>query len=251
MENKKLLNFLLKDLTEIDELFSEKNTSEFDQLEIEFIQTRLKGAIKLVQILNEHECSNSNNDSHIDNSSSLIGRVVEQVVEEDNVENEVIIEETALIEKLDDTKAPEVIPEEVSNNIQEEEKVETAEKTGQFDDVELEEEFSENADKRLGDVFIKEKSVNDLLAATNNLEHILSNRPVKSIQTAIGINDRFQYIRELFEGKADDFVKAVEELDSMNNLKEAVQFLQVNYKWKKNDTSLKFINLIKRRFPNE
>ncbi|MBN2635738.1 MAG: hypothetical protein JXR61_05665 [Prolixibacteraceae bacterium] len=251
MENKKLLNFLLKDLTEIDELFSEKNKSEFDQLEIEFIQTRLKGAIKLVQILNERESLNSNNDSYIDNSNSLIERVVEQVVEEDNVENEVIIEETALIEKLDDKKAPEVTYDEVRASTREEENEETVEEAEKFEDVELVEEFSENADKRLGEVFIKDKSVNDLLTATNNLDHILSNRPVKSIQTAIGINDRFQYIRELFEGKADDFVKAVEELDSMNNLKEAVQFLQVNYKWKKNDTSLKFINLIKRRFPNE
>ncbi|HSH20260.1 MAG TPA: hypothetical protein VLA03_07390, partial [Draconibacterium sp.] len=106
--------------------------------------------------------------------------------------------------------------------------------------------------KRLGDSFLKEKSLNDLMSGdSSKLEHKLSNRPVSSIQSAIGINDRFQYIRELFEGSADNFVKAVSDLDSMEDIKEAVDYLQTNFKWKKNDTSLKFINLIKRRFPHE
>jgi len=106
--------------------------------------------------------------------------------------------------------------------------------------------------KRLGDSFLKEKSVNDLMSEdSSKLEHKLSNRPVSSIQSAIGINDRFQYIRELFEGSADNFVKTVADLDSMDDIKEAVDYLQHNFKWKKNETSLKFVNLIKRRFPNE
>ena len=85
----------------------------------------------------------------------------------------------------------------------------------------------------------------------SKLEHKLSNRPVKSIKTSIGINDKFQYIRELFEGSAEKFTKAVDELDALDNIKDAVHYLQSNYKWKKNETSLKFVNLIKRRFSNE
>ena len=114
------------------------------------------------------------------------------------------------------------------------------------------EELVEIHSKRLGDSFSKEKSVNDLMSDDlPNLEHKLSNWPVSSIHSAIGINDRFQYIRELFEGSADNFVKTVADLDSMNDIKEAVNYLQSNFKWKKNETSLKFVNLIKRRFPNE
>jgi hypothetical protein len=55
----------------------------------------------------------------------------------------------------------------------------------------------------------------------------------------------------LFEGSADNFVKAVSDLDSMNDIKEAVDYMQKNFKWKKNESSLKFVNLIKRRFPHE
>ena len=105
---------------------------------------------------------------------------------------------------------------------------------------------------RIGDRAIKEKSVNDLLSGKDDkkLEYKISNSPVKSIQAAIGINDRYQYIRELFDGSAESFVKTVVDLDNFGNIQEAVTYLQKNFKWKKNETSLKFVNLVKRRFPN-
>ena len=118
-------------------------------------------------------------------------------------------------------------------------------------DVELEDEVATEANQRLGDSFSKEKSLNDMVSDHNNLEFKLSNRPVASIQAAIGINDRFQYIRELFDGSGEKFSETVKTLDSMNHISEAVNFLQQNFKWKKNETSLKFVNLVKRRFPNE
>ena len=80
------------------------------------------------------------------------------------------------------------------------------------------------------------------------LEFKLSNRPVKSIKSAIGINDRFQYIRELFDGKPEKFRETVNALDAMNDIQEAVVYLRENFKWKKTETSLKFVNLVKRRF---
>ena len=244
MENKKLLNFLLKDLNEINDLFSEKDTSEFDQLELEFIQTRLKGAIKLVQIFADRDKTDSVQEMEIGKT------VVQETIREEVTEKETIVEMSTVTEKLEENTEPEIAQETIAEIREGKEEIikETVEEPG---DVEFEEEIIENTDKRLADVFTKEKSVNDLLADANKLENVLSNRPVKSIQSAIGINDRFQYIRELFEGKADEFVKTVEELDRMSDLKEAVQFLQGNYKWKKNETSLKFVNLIKRRFLND
>ena len=244
MENKKLLNFLLKDLNEINDLFSEKDTGEFDQLELEFIQTRLKGAIKLVQIFADRDKTDSVQEMEIGKT------VVQETIREEVTEKETIVEMSTVTEKLEENTEPEIAQETIAEIREGKEEIikETVEEPG---DVEFEEEIIENTDKRLADVFTKEKSVNDLLADANKLENVLSNRPVKSIQSAIGINDRFQYIRELFEGKADEFVKTVEELDRMSDLKEAVQFLQGNYKWKKNETSLKFVNLIKRRFLND
>ena len=298
MENKKLLNYLLKDLGELEELFAEKGKNSFDDFEMEFIRNRVSGATKLVQMFLEKENNAPVNiqtevippqrkeQPIIETSINKVEIVTEKNTQEtpahktpgvwleekapevaaQEVEKEIKIEEkvaeTYLEEKVLEVEkqitAPEIVQEK-ETEIKEQILAEAPEQTVQLkhepvqNELELEEdEPIDIHNKRLGDSFLKEKSVNDMRSDDlSKLEHKLSNRPVSSIQSAIGINDRFQYIRELFEGSADNFVKAVSDLDSMNDMKEAVDYLQTNFKWKKNESSLKFVNLIKRRFPNE
>lgn len=308
MENKKLLKYLLKDLSELEEMFAEKDRNSFDELEMEFIQNRVSGAKKLVQMFLEHEnvvqvevkptaTSQQKPDlQQIDFSGGKTGVWVEEISTEikpdvkaseisDSVKApEVIIQESSP-EVIKSNKTPEIViekeiietareektqvaEEEIVNqkltgisivDIQEKPVAETPKQAEKLRSVAIQQELQleeeEPVDihnKRLGDLFSKEKSVNDIMSDDNSkLEHKLSNRPVTSLHSAIGINDRFQYIRELFEGSVDNFVKTVADLDSMNDIKDAVNYLQTNFKWKKNETSLKFVNLIKRRFPNE
>jgi hypothetical protein len=305
MENKKLFKYLLKDLSELEEMFTEKDRNSFDELEMEFIQNRVLGAKKLVQMYLERENAlpaGSKTDSSVQNKCELdqldfsggktgiwieeVKTVIKPAEKTTEITEEVkspgvvisesapeiVIEETApeiVDKKVTDIKIEDVVqvnenrfsePEiatvnEVKIEEQQAEETPTQAKSRpvaiqqelQLDD----EEPAEVQHKRLGDLFSKEKSVNDLLSDSSKLESKFSNRPVDSLQSAIGINDRFQYIRELFEGSADNFVKTVAELDSMDDIKDAVNYLQSNFKWKKNETSLKFVNLIKRRFPHE
>lgn len=264
MDNKKLLNFLINDLSELDELFAEKSNNSFDTLEMDFLRTRVKGAKKLVQILIEREKPVDEEILENMEKTEPVKEIAKVEVEEEKVllkeeiisvekteEKEIRVEETKEVIEPVRKEIIEPVKKEVVEEVNAPEKKEL-EKSRQ-EELELEEEdVVEHPNRRLGDSFLKEKSVNDLLAGdSGKLEHKLSNRPVASIQTSIGINDRFQYIRELFEGSADDFAKTVAELDNMSNLKEAVSFLQQNFKWKKNDTSLKFVHLVKRRFLNE
>lgn len=124
------------------------------------------------------------------------------------------------------------------------------ENTVKDEDEEMLDETPDQPEKGrlLGDSFLKGKSVNDLISEQQKMEYKFSNRPVSSIQAAIGINDRFQYIRELFDGNNEKFLEAVKALDSMQDIHEAVDYLRHHFKWKKNETSLKFVNLVKRRF---
>ncbi len=298
MENKKLLNYLLKDLSELDELFAENGKNSFDEFEMEFVQNRISGSIRLIKLFIEKENNlpadiNSENISfqkheppitepsinkgeekakeHKQETTAVktpgvwIEEKAPEVVEQplnQHLEPEVIAPEILIEEEVkiveNRTAAPEVVQEK-EKEIEQEVVVETQQQNVQVGSEakqkELELEEDEPVDihnKRLGDSFLKEKSVNDIRSDDmSKLEHKLSNRPVSSIQSAIGINDRFQYIRELFEGSTDNFVKAVADLDSMSDMKEAVGYLQTHFKWKKNEASLKFVNLIKRRFPNE
>jgi hypothetical protein len=273
MENKKLLKFLLRDLNELDEMVAEKGTRSFDELEMEFIHTRVKGAKKLIQILYDRDGKQEAG------QQQEAVKVVEERVEPPKVEvkeeakcvtvetakvivKEPIVKEDKIVEPESNEEELEVfVPKVAETMVEEKPEVIEAESSEKIEGqvivkedkgVELQEEETIEANNRLGDSFSKEKSVNDSVGVSNDkLEHKISNRPVANIQSAIGINDRFQFIRELFKGNAESFVTAVSELDNMGDINEAVDYIQHNYKWKKNETSLKFVNLVKRRFLNE
>jgi hypothetical protein len=281
MENKKLIKILLKDMGELEELIADvKKNKQFDAIEMEFIHTRAKGLLQLLQLFESRDDFQKNIppvdkekveeikekvDAAVEKTDDIreekaepvstepedVSKKEEEVVEDKATDNEtdealqvppaeeIAAEAAQKVEQKETT--PENNPAEVTESHEEED-----------DDGEMlgEEEDKTEANSRLGDSFLKGKSVNDLITEQHKLEYKLSNRPVTSIQAAIGINDRFQYIRELFDGDTEKFLDTVKKLDSMQNIKEAVDYLRNNFKWKKNETSLKFVNLIKRRFQN-
>jgi hypothetical protein len=98
--------------------------------------------------------------------------------------------------------------------------------------------------------FINESSVNEKIAASHKHESKVKGLPVTNIMNAIGINDRFQFTRELFLNDSKKFDETVNHLDHLNNFLEAIDFLEANFKWTKNEASLKFMDLLKRRFEN-
>lgn len=116
------------------------------------------------------------------------------------------------------------------------------------DDTIDEEEPTEQ--KIVGENFAKGKSLNDLLLESKTLDQKLANSPIEKLETAIGLNDRFQYTRELFNNNPELFRDTVKEIDQSTNLEEAVSFLNSNFKWKKTETSIQFAQLVKRRFTN-
>ncbi len=279
MEYKKLVKILLKDMGDLEEMISDmKNRGEYDVLDMEILYSRAKGVKQLLELLNGLE------------PAAVVSKVIEQEKIEEEQQKEIIPpvvdelrnEQThSLVEDLTvqeeeqvsvDENTPEIEPDATNESAieskeevvaeQPEEKIEHVQAPeviteevepleNNSDDVELEEEEIVVGSQRLGDSFLKGKSVNDIITAPNKLEFKLSNRPVENIQSAIGINDRFQYIRELFDGSSEKFSQTVSELDNLGNITEAVRYLQGNFKWKKNETSLKFINLVKRRFSND
>ncbi|KOH46672.1 hypothetical protein [Sunxiuqinia dokdonensis] len=112
------------------------------------------------------------------------------------------------------------------------------------------EEETENIKKTVGENFVKGKSLNDLMLGNKTLDKKLASSPITKLETAIGLNDRFQYTRELFDNQPDLFRKTVQEIDQANSLDEAVSYLNANFKWKKTETSIQFAQLVKRRFTN-
>jgi hypothetical protein len=114
----------------------------------------------------------------------------------------------------------------------------------------VEDSFQAKDKKVLGELFTKEPSLNEKLAMNKPLESKIKARPVTSIKSVIGINDKFLYMRELFANDSKTFEHAVNYLDQADNLVQAVEYLENNFQWQKTETSLKFLDLVKRRFEN-
>jgi len=78
---------------------------------------------------------------------------------------------------------------------------------------------------------------------------IFQNRPVKDIKTAIGINDRFYFQRELFGGDADLFNSTIDKLNLMKDIESAEELLSDNFKWdESNEAVQSFKDIVRRRY---
>lgn len=112
-------------------------------------------------------------------------------------------------------------------------------------------EPAEKSEKKiLGEQFVKEPSLNEKLASKTQHDAQVKPQPISSLKSAVGLNDRFLFIRVLFSNNAQLYEDSLRQLDSSADLAEALSFLGKHFEWEKNETSLKFLDLLKRRFSN-
>ena len=100
----------------------------------------------------------------------------------------------------------------------------------------------------VGQSFQKEKSLNDTIGENKSAGPNVANGPIASLRAAIGLNDRFLFIREIFDNNAEKYNTIIDHLDKLETIQQAVDYLKVNLSLQKNETSLKFVELLKRRF---
>lgn len=79
--------------------------------------------------------------------------------------------------------------------------------------------------------------------------------PVTDLKSAINLNDKLLYIKDLFNGYSLAYSEAIEIVNRFNTFEEAERFLKTNYVVKNNweskpATTEKFYALLKRRYPN-
>ena len=72
---------------------------------------------------------------------------------------------------------------------------------------------------------------------------------VEDIRQAISLGDRFLFQRELFAGNGELMQKTLDEINSLNSLSEAMDYVLDNFEWDKESTAVQlFENVLKRRF---
>jgi hypothetical protein len=95
-------------------------------------------------------------------------------------------------------------------------------------------------------------SLNDHMGRSqkkNDLASRYQSKPIKDIHAAIGINEKFQFIKELFKGNADLYNETIQKLNNASNFNEAYMYLNENFDWDMEDESVKrILELTRRKF---
>lgn len=79
----------------------------------------------------------------------------------------------------------------------------------------------------------------------------LKGKPVNSLSEAIGINDRFLFIREIFDGNKDVYSQAIAKLDKAQNLEDAMAII-MSYTGEKpeNEAVIQLLDIVRLKLPD-
>jgi copper chaperone CopZ len=100
----------------------------------------------------------------------------------------------------------------------------------------------------------KSESYNEKLSShkhEDEMLEILKTKPLSSLDEAIGINDKFLFIREIFDGNQELYNQAILKLESVGSLSDAMAIVMSYTGDKTSDGAVKqLFDLIKRKFPS-
>ncbi len=79
----------------------------------------------------------------------------------------------------------------------------------------------------------------------------LKSKPIKDINTAIGLNDKFVFIRELFNGDKNQFSETIQLLNNFDTFDNAVSYLKDSFSWDFEDPNVeRLVELVRRKYTN-
>jgi len=110
----------------------------------------------------------------------------------------------------------------------------------------------------VNDEFDQVKSIlNDThVEDTPSLVEIMQRGKIESMEKSLTVNQRFMFVKELFEGNVEEFKKAIDYIDECATKDDALKFLEVHYgklkSWDiEKEEVLEFYDLVSRRFISE
>ncbi len=111
--------------------------------------------------------------------------------------------------------------------------------------------------KTLGETLGQDRtSLNEMLgdkSQASDISTLISQKPIDDIKSAIGIGDKFMFIRELFASDTDLFDKTILDLNQLHSFDDAKMYLAQSFSWSQNETIDTntvdmFTNIVKRRY---
>ena len=118
--------------------------------------------------------------------------------------------------------------------------------------------LAEYSDRTIGDAYLKEQddSLHNRISGDKEDKSIgerMQKQPISNLKDAIGVNEKFLFINELFDGNIQDYQEAIARLNDMEDARAAFDYLNtlgVEYAWdatRSADTIQKLAQLVQRR----
>ncbi len=235
-------NIIEKKITQIDkDLALDKLRKAYDSLlKIDIISINTNETISSkkvtnespILIKNENDVTDLVGDNEILTKNNNKQNIINQKVEKQKELNEINIlsDEKENVVKIE----PTLFESEIDNNI-----------------VTLTEEKTNEDNKTLSDKYRKSniKTLSDSLQIKenqNSSSKLL--KPISNIKTAISLNDRIMFNRNLFDNNNDLYNKTIDSINEMDNFDEAKKLIYNTVKNTDSETFTNFLELISRRF---
>ncbi len=255
MDFKKNITNLSKDIEDIENFVSKiENNSHITLLEMDILKAKIH---ELYGTLLEFEVGGDTGNLDTDaveeaSINDLISKEIEEkAIDEKLIENpEISIDEGIIEDQMPEVSQLEVESEVIKNEIPPQTDPPVAEEFVDEVDVTIEnkEIIEEKTVPEKDPVQIKKKIEPEVIADlymntkrfrnesiqkdnTQDISSKFHSQPISDISLAIGLNDKFRYVRELFEG---DNLQYAETLRFLNNVKsetEAVDYLNEQFEW--------------------
>jgi hypothetical protein len=102
----------------------------------------------------------------------------------------------------------------------------------------------------VADRFHSKTFVHDNISRKNTKKDVSSkmqSKPITDINSAIGLNDKFIFIRELFGNNKEHYIETIQVLNNFDTFENAVNFLDENFDWDAEDPNYERLKELVRR----
>lgn len=215
------VDLIIKDLEEAREIIDDlKNYPGVPVIQIELAKSKCKSAGEIISLLKTIQ----NKGPVRDEEQSFSAETTTEVVPPDDitVQDKPVVSESG-DRKQDESPAP--LPE-------------------------------TKADKStVGDSFSHTDWLNEQIGSTrgeDNVTRMIKTKPLANLDDAIGVNDKFLFIREIFNGSPESYNQAIEKLNGVKTFDEAKNVL-MSYSEDNKETKIvkQFLDIVKRKFPSD
>lgn len=234
------IDFIIRDLTDIKEILDDlKHCQGVPGIEVELAKSKCRSVIEVIALMKDMDKKPVITKE--ENKEKIIEPVQGKEHHHDKIEEPLkepaqVISETAGISAKKEPEKEEIA------SITVEKPVESKPAPSKLQEHQIIADQFSNRPESFNEMLLSRKHGEDVM-------DVLNTKPVSNLTEAIGINDKFLFIREIFNGDQESYDLALEKVDSASSMEDATStILSFAGENKDNDAVKLFMSILKRKF---